>query len=171
MKNFSFIFKCFFVILLLTQFIMVIQASEPEVKKPDPEEVLTMLKEGNVRFYTGNATYPHVDAARLELAGKEDQGDYAYATVITCSDSFNGYGNGFYFIFEDINYDSNYCSTNLPTLLDGHVSAPDGPFNYDTGTVRINDFGTISLTPVPLPASLWLFLSSIPLLLHFKRKR
>jgi carbonic anhydrase len=46
-----------------------------------------MLKAGNERFSSGKATYPHQDSARLALAGKEDQGDYAYATVITCSDS------------------------------------------------------------------------------------
>ncbi len=56
-------------------------------EKPSPDEVLAMLKEGNERFYTGNATYPHADAARLALAGSEDQGKYAYATVIACSDS------------------------------------------------------------------------------------
>jgi carbonic anhydrase len=46
-----------------------------------------MLKKGNRRFYTGTATYPHTNAARLKQAGKEDQGNHAYATVITCSDS------------------------------------------------------------------------------------
>lgn len=55
--------------------------------KPSPDEVLKMLKEGNERFYSGKATYPHTDAARLEMAGTENQGDHAYATVITCSDS------------------------------------------------------------------------------------
>jgi carbonic anhydrase len=64
-----------------------VDASEPAVEKPDPGEVLQMLKDGNERFHTGNATYPHTDAARLEQAGTEDQGDHAYATVITCSDS------------------------------------------------------------------------------------
>jgi carbonic anhydrase len=46
-----------------------------------------MLKSGNERFYSGKATHPQADAARLALAGREDQGKYAYATVITCSDS------------------------------------------------------------------------------------
>jgi len=46
-----------------------------------------MLKEGNQRFYTGKAIHPHADEARLKLAGSQDQGKYAYATVITCSDS------------------------------------------------------------------------------------
>lgn len=55
--------------------------------KPAPDEVLQMLKAGNVRFYSGKATHPNADAARLDLAGSQNQGDYAYATVITCSDS------------------------------------------------------------------------------------
>jgi carbonic anhydrase len=55
--------------------------------KPSPEVVLDMLKAGNVRFYTGHPTYPHVGPERLRLAGTENQGDHAYATVISCSDS------------------------------------------------------------------------------------
>jgi carbonic anhydrase len=55
--------------------------------KPSPDEAIAMLKAGNERFVTGKSTQPHTDAARLALAGKEDQGDHAYATVITCSDS------------------------------------------------------------------------------------
>ncbi len=56
-------------------------------QKPGPDEVLTMLREGNERFYTGKPIHPHADAARLALAGKENQGDHAYATIISCSDS------------------------------------------------------------------------------------
>ena len=63
------------------------EAAEKHVQKPNPDEVLHMLKEGNERFYTGKAIHPHTDAARLALAGKENQGKYAYATVISCSDS------------------------------------------------------------------------------------
>lgn len=55
--------------------------------KPRPDEVLQMLRDGNERFWSGKATYPHTDAARLRLAGEEDQGEHAYATVISCSDS------------------------------------------------------------------------------------
>ncbi len=62
-------------------------ASGSKAAKPTPDEAIAMLKAGNERFVTGKATQPHTDAARLALAGKEDQGDYAYATVITCSDS------------------------------------------------------------------------------------
>ena len=63
------------------------EAAEKHAQKPNPDEVLQMLKEGNERFYTGKAVHPHTDAARLALAGKENQGKYAYATVISCSDS------------------------------------------------------------------------------------
>ena len=55
--------------------------------KPSPDEVLIMLKEGNKRFYTGHATHSHADRSRLLLAGTKNQGNYAYATVIGCSDS------------------------------------------------------------------------------------
>ncbi len=55
--------------------------------KPSPDQAIKMLQEGNVRFVSGKATHPHMDAARLIQAGKENQGDHAYATVITCSDS------------------------------------------------------------------------------------
>ncbi len=46
-----------------------------------------MLKAGNERFVTGKATHPNSDDDRLALSAKEDQGDYAYATIIACSDS------------------------------------------------------------------------------------
>ena len=46
-----------------------------------------MLKEGNNRFVDGKSMHLHADAARLAQAGSENQGDHAYATVITCSDS------------------------------------------------------------------------------------
>ncbi|WP_339137523.1 MAG: carbonic anhydrase [Candidatus Electrothrix sp. GW3-4] len=58
-----------------------------KAKKPSPDEAIKMLKEGNARFVSGKSNHPHTDAARLIQAGKEDQGDHAYATVITCSDS------------------------------------------------------------------------------------
>ena len=57
------------------------------VEKPSPDQVLQMLREGNERFYSGRAIHPHADAARLALAGNQDQGMHAYATVETCSDS------------------------------------------------------------------------------------
>ncbi len=55
--------------------------------KPSPDAAIQMLKDGNQRFVSGAAQQPHTDVARLTQAGKENQGDHAYATVITCSDS------------------------------------------------------------------------------------
>ncbi len=62
-------------------------AGGSKTDKPGPDEAIAKLKAGNERFVTGKAIHPHSDAARLALAGKENQGDHAYATVITCSDS------------------------------------------------------------------------------------
>ena len=64
-----------------------VEASEQPAAKPDPDTALKMLKEGNARFYSGNPTHPHIDAARIRLAGSQDQADHAYATVLACSDS------------------------------------------------------------------------------------
>ncbi|KPA11613.1 carbonic anhydrase [Candidatus Magnetomorum sp. HK-1] len=55
--------------------------------KPCPEKAIAMLKAGNARFISGKAMHPHTDHKSLLLAGSADQGNYAYATVITCSDS------------------------------------------------------------------------------------
>ncbi|MFA6596923.1 MAG: carbonic anhydrase [Ignavibacteriaceae bacterium] len=74
-------------VLLFIQFVFTGAAFAQDVKKPFPDEVIKMLQEGNERFYSGKATYPHTNAARLEMAGKEDQGKYAYATILSCSDS------------------------------------------------------------------------------------
>ena len=55
--------------------------------KPSPAQCLKMLQDGNARFVAGKANHSHADARRLILAGSKDQGNYAYATVLTCSDS------------------------------------------------------------------------------------
>jgi len=55
--------------------------------KPSPDSAISMLKEGNERFVSGNTKHPNTTAARLAQAGSENQGDHAYATIITCSDS------------------------------------------------------------------------------------
>ncbi len=62
-------------------------SAKKATKKPSPDKVMEMLKAGNKRFVEGKSEHPHMDAARLTQAGKEDQGDHAYATVIACSDS------------------------------------------------------------------------------------
>jgi carbonic anhydrase len=55
--------------------------------KPSPDQILQMLKDGNERFSAGQAAYLTCDPARISLASKSDQGFYAYATVLSCSDS------------------------------------------------------------------------------------
>jgi carbonic anhydrase len=65
----------------------VLRGHGQDAKKPGPDEVLRMLKDGNARFASGKAAYPHTDGARIALAGEADQGNYAFATVISCSDS------------------------------------------------------------------------------------
>lgn len=56
-------------------------------KKPSPDEAIAMLKAGNQRFVSGQSAHPHIDAKRIAQAAKENQGDHAYATIISCSDS------------------------------------------------------------------------------------
>lgn len=63
------------------------QSTNTSGNKPSPAEVIEMLKQGNKRFCSGQATYPHTSLDRLKLAGQVDQGNYAYATIISCSDS------------------------------------------------------------------------------------
>ena len=85
MKNLSI---CLFVVVLITGLLSVSGCSDtPKNQKPSPDGVIKMLQQGNNRFVRGESTYPNMDKDRLIQAGKENQGDYAYATVITCSDS------------------------------------------------------------------------------------
>jgi carbonic anhydrase len=55
--------------------------------KASPDEVLQALKDGNQRFAEGKLSFPNCDAARIDLANNSDQARYAYATVLSCSDS------------------------------------------------------------------------------------
>jgi len=64
-----------------------VHASGTAAHKPSPDQVITMLKEGNQRFVSGKSIHPHTDCDRLAQCGTENQGDHAYATIITCSDS------------------------------------------------------------------------------------
>jgi len=61
--------------------------AEMVVGKASPDEVIAMLKEGNERFVSGQALHQNTDAERLAQAGNESQGDHAFATVLSCSDS------------------------------------------------------------------------------------
>lgn len=74
-------------LMLVLQFGAMVHGSEQITKKPSPDKVLKMLTDGNERFCAGKPQHPHANAARLALAGRQNQGNYAYATVITCSDS------------------------------------------------------------------------------------
>lgn len=74
-------------VLALTVLPSLASEKKETAKKPSPQEAIEMLKEGNRRFVEGTSQYPHTDSTRLAQAGRENQGDHAYATVITCSDS------------------------------------------------------------------------------------
>ncbi|SMC74432.1 carbonic anhydrase [Desulfocicer vacuolatum DSM 3385] len=63
------------------------EGKDPFEGKPSPDEAISLLKKGNQRFVHGESAHPHMNLARLLQAGSENQGDHAYATVITCSDS------------------------------------------------------------------------------------
>lgn len=62
-------------------------SAAPAKTKPNSGEALQLLKDGNARFVAGKSENPHSDIARAKLAGESDQGNYAYATIISCSDS------------------------------------------------------------------------------------
>ncbi len=55
--------------------------------KPSSEEAQKMLITGNARFAGHENTAPLADVARLKQAATESQGDHAYATILSCSDS------------------------------------------------------------------------------------
>ena len=62
-------------------------ADEIKIEKPTPEQVIQMLKDGNKRFVQGKAVHPHGGIDRRALANKENQAKYAFATIVSCSDS------------------------------------------------------------------------------------
>ncbi len=64
-----------------------IEASQAPASKPDADAAVKILQAGNARFVSGQSDHPHTDSARLIQAGSENQGDHAFATIITCSDS------------------------------------------------------------------------------------
>ena len=74
--------------LLLTCMLAFAGCSGEEKKpKPSPDEVLQTLKDGNKRFLDGKSEYAHLDKQRMMQSSREDQGDYAIATVLASSDS------------------------------------------------------------------------------------
>lgn len=56
-------------------------------QKPQPDEVLSFLLEGNRRFVEGKLTHPNSCPERRRLSATSSQGDYAIATILSCSDS------------------------------------------------------------------------------------
>lgn len=78
-------FICRIVILFLT--CLTFSAAAAATEKTTPDEAVQLLQQGNERFYSGSSIHPNTSAARLFQAGTENQGDHAFATVITCSDS------------------------------------------------------------------------------------
>ncbi len=75
------------VISLFTGVFLAAFISSAIAAKPAPDEVIKMLSQGNARFVAGRSLHPHTDINRLHQAGTENQGNHAYATVISCSDS------------------------------------------------------------------------------------
>lgn len=55
--------------------------------KPAPADIIKSLQEGNARFLKGKPKGPHRDKERIALAATSDQGNFALATVLSCSDS------------------------------------------------------------------------------------
>ncbi len=72
---------------VLTVLLALVSSMTLFAKQPSPSKCLNLLKKGNERFIAGVSKHPHTNALRLAQAGKENQGNHAYATVITCSDS------------------------------------------------------------------------------------
>ncbi|MFH1851892.1 MAG: carbonic anhydrase [Candidatus Neomarinimicrobiota bacterium] len=77
----------YFIVVLLIGLLCFSFSTDTTAAKPKPDQVLQMLKDGNARFVSGKASYPHQNSDRIKLAGEADQGNYAYATIISCSDS------------------------------------------------------------------------------------
>jgi len=81
------------IILFSLFFISALAVSDAKVtmkkilNKPDPDEVISILKNGNQRFTNGKSIHPNIHSARLVQAETENQKHHAYATVLTCSDS------------------------------------------------------------------------------------
>jgi methyl-accepting chemotaxis protein/carbonic anhydrase len=76
-------------VLMLTVFLAVtlLPQSIMAASGPSPDDVIQLLTDGNKRFVSGKSIHPNTGSARLYQAGTENQGNHAYATVITCSDS------------------------------------------------------------------------------------
>jgi carbonic anhydrase len=77
----------FIVKLALTALLSLILSTATLFAKPGADEALKKLKSGNSRFVAGQSNHPNSNMNRVALAGREKQANYAYATVLSCSDS------------------------------------------------------------------------------------
>ncbi len=80
------IIQCFLLLCACSGSNLITKKAGPH-PKPDSDQAVALLQEGNARFVSGRSIHPHTDALRLRQAGSENQSDHAYATIITCSDS------------------------------------------------------------------------------------
>jgi carbonic anhydrase len=62
-------------------------AGTATAEKPNADSVLQSLKNGNVNFAGGKLTHPNSSPDRIQLASRTNQGDFAVATIVSCSDS------------------------------------------------------------------------------------
>ncbi|WP_432735824.1 carbonic anhydrase [Maridesulfovibrio sp. FT414] len=72
---------------LLLAFVLPCGTALAKWDKASPDQVQAEMAKGNARFVNQESIHPNSGIDRLTLAGKENQGDYAVATVLTCSDS------------------------------------------------------------------------------------
>lgn len=79
--------NCFLTLVCIIGIMGLPSCSDTPKEKPGPDQAIKMLQQGNNRFVLGKSIHPRMDIERLKQAGSENQGDHAYATVITCSDS------------------------------------------------------------------------------------
>ncbi|PLY02651.1 MAG: hypothetical protein C0623_03525, partial [Desulfuromonas sp.] len=75
------------IITISSLLLLVLPSTVLASKGISPDQAMQMLKKGNDRFISGKSKHPRSTKQRLIQAGKENQGEHAYATVITCSDS------------------------------------------------------------------------------------
>lgn len=81
------LFTCFLSLVCIIGIMGLSSCSDAPKGKPGPDQAIKLLQQGNNRFVLGESIHPRIDIERLKQAGSENQGDHAYATVITCSDS------------------------------------------------------------------------------------
>ncbi len=79
--------KCLVLISLVSALSLFAGSENPFASKQKPAEILRNLKAGNERFVKGQSLHPHADALRRRTAAEKNQGDYAVASILSCSDS------------------------------------------------------------------------------------